>query len=36
MKKIIVTAAVGAIVNSVVGHVVGSVFRAAGFNCPCD
>jgi hypothetical protein len=36
MKKIIVTAAVGAIVNCVVGHVVGCVFRAAGFSCPCD
>jgi hypothetical protein len=36
MKKIIVTAAVGAIVNCVVGHVVGCVFRAAGMRCPCD
>jgi len=36
MKKIIIGAAVGAVANCIVGHIVGCVFRAAGLRCPCE
>jgi hypothetical protein len=36
MKKVIVAAAVGAVVNCVVGHVVGCIFNAAGLRCTCE